>query len=86
MNIQNIPHQKFNIENKKEKENIRFTGAYDAISLGLRFLDTNQAWGANAVDLGSMVIPRTTVDFVNRGPAAVLKLHAVKLPVPSTIH
>lgn len=70
MNIQNIPHQKFNIENKKEKENIRFTGAYDAISLGLRFLDTNQAWGANAVDLGSMVIPRTTVDFVNRGPAA----------------
>lgn len=70
MNIQNIPHQKFNIENKKEKENIRFTGAYDAISLALRFLDTNQAWGANAVDLGSMVIPRTTVDFVNRGPAA----------------
>ena len=70
MNIQNIPHQKFNIENKKDKENIRFTGAYDAISLGLRFLDTNQAWGANAVDLGSMVIPRTTVDFVNRGPAA----------------
>ena len=33
-------------------------------------MDTNQAWGANAVDLGSMVIPRTTVDFVNRGPAA----------------
>ena len=43
---------------------------FDALSLGLRFLDTNQAWGANAVDLGSMVIPRTTVDFVNRGPAA----------------
>lgn len=38
--------------------------------MGLRFLDTNQAWGANAVDLASMVIPRTTVDFVNRGPAA----------------
>lgn len=70
MKIQNIPQYQQNIENKKEKENIRFTGAYDALSLGLRFLDTNQAWGANAVDLGSMVIPRTTVDFVNRGPAA----------------
>lgn len=70
MKIQNIPQYQQNIENKKEKQNVRFTGAYDALSLGLRFLDTNQAWGANAVDLGSMVIPRTTVDFVNRGPAA----------------
>ncbi len=57
-----------NIENKKD--NIKFTGAFDAFTLGLRFLETNQAWGANAVDLGSMVIPRTTIDFVNRGPAA----------------
>lgn len=65
MKIQNITPQKFNNENKKE--DIRFTGAAD---IALRFLDTNQAWGANAVDLGSMVIPRTTVDFVNRGPAA----------------
>ena len=69
MKIQNIPQQRL-AENKKEKQNIKFTGATDALSLGLRFLDTNQAWGANAVDLGSMVIPRTTVDFVNRGPAA----------------
>lgn len=67
MKIQNILPQKLNNENKKENENVRFTGAAD---IALRFLDTNQAWGANAVDLGSMVIPRTTVDFVNRGPAA----------------
>lgn len=67
MKIQNILPQKLNNENKKENEKVRFTGAAD---LAFRFLDTNQAWGANAVDLGSMVIPRTTVDFVNRGPAA----------------
>lgn len=70
MIIQNIPRKQFNIENKKDNQNVRFTGAYDAVTLGLRFLDTNQAWGANAVDLGSMVIPRTTVDMVNRGPVA----------------
>ncbi len=70
MIIQNIPRKQLNIENKKDNENVRFTGAYDAVTLGLRFLDTNQAWGANAVDLGSMVIPRTTVDMVNRGPVA----------------
>lgn len=68
MKIQPIIPQKQNIDNKKE--NVRFTGAFDAVSMGLRFLETNQAWGANAVDLASMVIPRTTVDFVNRGPAA----------------
>lgn len=63
-----IPQIKQNNENNKN--NIKFTGAFDAFTLGLRFLETNQAWGANAVDLGSMVIPRTTIDFVNRGPAA----------------
>ena len=69
MNIQPIiPQLIQNIENKKD--NVNFTGAFDAVTMGLRFLDTNQAWGANAVDLASMVIPRTTVDFVSRGPAA----------------
>ncbi len=63
-----IPQIKQN--NEIKKDNIKFTGAFDAFTLGLRFLETNQAWGANAVDLGSMVIPRTTIDFVNRGPAA----------------
>ncbi len=35
----------------------------------LRFLDTNQAWGAVAVDLFCMVLPRTLTDF-SRGPEA----------------
>ena len=66
-----IPQIKENKEhNNTNTSNIKFTGAFDAFTLGLRFLETNQAWGANAVDLGSMVIPRTTIDFVNRGPAA----------------
>lgn len=71
MKIQQIIPQinKQNFENRK-KDNTNFTGLYDSYVLGLRFLDTNQAWGANAVDLGSMVIPRTAVDLVNRGPAA----------------
>ncbi len=62
MNIQPITPQKQN--------NPQFQGTFETLSSGLRFLDTNQAWGANAVDLCSMVIPRTTVDFVNRGPEA----------------
>ena len=37
-----------------------FTGAFDMV---LRFLDTNPAWGADAVDLCFMVIPRTLTDF-----------------------
>ncbi len=64
MKVQNIiPQQQNNKPN--------FTSSpYVAGNLFLRFLDTNQAWGANCVDLCSMVIPRTTVDFVNRGPEA----------------
>lgn len=60
-----IPQYK---DNKQNNQN--FTGAMEAGTAFLRFLDTNQAWGATAVDLCSMVIPRTTVDFVNRGPDA----------------
>ena len=63
MNIQPIIPQQ---NNRK----VNFKGAFDTGSAVLRFLDTNQAWGANAVDLCSMVIPRTTVDFINRGPEA----------------
>lgn len=74
MKILETPQLQTQIRNEKDQQqNIQFKGASDAISLGLRFLDTNQAWGANAVDLGSMVIPRTTVDTVNRGPAAGLE-------------
>ena len=48
-----------------------FTGVGAALITGgnvfLRFLDTNQAWGANLVDVGSMVIPRTAYDMTKRG-------------------
>jgi len=42
----------------------------NVLSSALTFLETNPAIGTCVVDLGSMVIPRTTVDFVNRGPSA----------------
>ncbi|MBE7710611.1 MAG: hypothetical protein E7Z92_00575 [Cyanobacteria bacterium SIG31] len=48
----------------------QFRGAGDAF---LRYLATNQAVGANGVDLAFMVIPRTTTDMVGRGPAAGLE-------------
>ena len=56
-------------ENTQVK-NPAFTGAMDGLSSFLSFLDTNPAVGTCVVDLGSMVIPRTTVDFINRGPSA----------------
>ncbi len=46
--------------NQQNKSNPNFTGAFD---IALRFLDTNQAWGACAVDFGCMVLPRTITDF-----------------------
>ena len=42
-------------------KNQSFTG-FSPVPL-LNFLDTNQAWGACAVDLGFMVVPRTATDF-----------------------
>lgn len=47
-------------QNQYKNTNPNFTGGAD---LFLRFLDTNQAWGANAVDLFCMVLPRTLIDF-----------------------
>lgn len=52
--------------NQPQTVNPNFTGMGD---LALRFLDTNQAWGACAVDLGCMVLPRTITDF-SRGTDA----------------
>ncbi len=45
----------------------QFKGVVDT---GLRYLATNQAIGANAVDFTFMVSPRTASDFAKRGPAA----------------
>ena len=64
--IQNLQQ----IRQQKQDKNQSFKGAGDAF---LRYLATNQAIGANAVDFSFMVVPRTTTDFVNRGPAAGLE-------------
>lgn len=59
--------QQSNTSNKKAPQ---FKGAGDAF---LRYLATNQAVGANAVDVGFMVFPRTATDLIGRGPAAGLE-------------
>lgn len=69
-NINNYPQQRINSKQQNNQQN--FNGAFDCVSMALRFLDTNQAWGATAVDVGSMVIPRTAVDF-QRGVDAGLE-------------
>ncbi len=60
-----------NISQNNSRQDVSFGNAgmalYAAPAVFLRFLDTNQAWGANLVDLGSMVIPRTAYDMKNRG-------------------
>lgn len=75
MKVQHITPQIINKkQNSSDKtENVRFTGAGDWATLALRFLDTNQAIGANSVDLCSMVIPRTAYDMKKRGPEAGLE-------------
>lgn len=76
MKLQQTPN--FNLNNKQNstskinKNQVAFKGAETAFIQALRFLDTNQAWGAIAVDIGCMGIPRTTVDFT-RGPDAGLE-------------
>lgn len=58
--IQLNTNQNRPVQNKKNSNNPNFTGVFDT---ALRFLDTNQAWGANAVDFFCMVLPRTITDF-----------------------
>jgi hypothetical protein len=62
------PNSQNKLNVKKHPQQKHFTGGENLASF-LRFLSVNQAWGANAVDLSSMVIPRTAVDFT-RGPDA----------------
>ena len=63
--------------NKNNETAPAFTGPVDTLiavpNVFLRFLDTNQAWGANLVDVGSMVIPRTWYDTKHRGIATGLE-------------
>lgn len=60
----------FNLNSKRQNPSqTTFTGAEVLATQVLRFLETNQAWGATGVDVGCMGLPRTAVDFT-RGPAA----------------
>ncbi len=61
-----------NIPQKAEQnnKNATFKGAGAAVLTGLRGLNNSPAIGACAVDLCSMVIPRTAIEFKNRGPQA----------------
>lgn len=71
MKVQQITPQYIQQNKPKQQSQPRFTGAPEtAATLLLRFLDTNQAIGANSVDLCSMVIPRTVYDFHKRGADA----------------
>ena len=65
MKVQQITQQ----QNNQINNHPNFTGLADTGVQLLRFLDTNQAWGATAVDFSCMVAPRTMTDFT-RGPLA----------------
>ena len=61
------------VENKitnKQKNNQSFKGPGTALLTGLGGLNNSPALGACAVDLCSMVIPRTAIEFNNRGTQA----------------
>lgn len=65
--------QKINVQqnNKQNSVQPQFTGAGDVAVQALRFLDTNQAWGATAVDFSCMVAPRTMTDFTRGADAGI---------------
>ena len=59
----------YSVQNKKQQRTDSHSAAQKPSFTGLtpievlRFLDTNQAWGANFVDFAFMVMPRTATDF-----------------------
>lgn len=64
---------KQNAQNRQNNANSQVSfGSAAAFTQFLSFLETNAAWGASAVDITCMGIPRTTVDFT-RGPDAGLE-------------
>lgn len=56
-------------ENRNSQVSFGFAGAANQVTRFLNFIATNQAWGAAIVDLFSMIVPRTVVDFT-RSPQA----------------
>ena len=69
--------------------NPSFGGTAEALyavpAVFLRFLDTNQAWGANLVDVGSMVIQEPHMTCHIEGLIPDWKLQEEKLPAHLTI-
>lgn len=55
------------VQSTQQQFNPQFQGPIDS---SMRFLATNQAIGANGVDLCFMVAPRTASDMIKRGPTA----------------
>ena len=55
---------------EKNRNNQSFKGVGTAALVGLKSLNDSPAIGACAVDLASMVIPRTAIEMKNRGPQA----------------
>lgn len=75
MKIQNINLQQQQYNSKKNNDQTSFGGIGGDIVNGgvqlLRFLNTNQAWGATAVDFTCMVAPRTMTDFTRGADAGI---------------
>ncbi len=63
-----ISNNKINTSDKNKKQS--FKGPETALLTGLRGLNNSPALGACAVDLCSMVIPRTAIEMKNRGQQA----------------
>lgn len=70
MKVQYVRNQQYNnsyYSDKQQPSFGNFANMGSALTTGfsqfLRFLDTNQAWGATAVDFSCMVAPRTITDF-----------------------
>ena len=63
MKVQDLSQNKIQLNNS----NPDFQGAGAGF---LRYLATNQAVGANLVDVSFMVVPRTGLDLIRRGPMA----------------
>ncbi len=57
----------YNIKSAENKNKQSFKGPLTGVLSGLRFLNDSPAIGACAVDLASMVIPRTVIETKNRG-------------------
>lgn len=72
MKLQNTPNLQLNVSKQetpnKNNSNVAFGGG-ELFTTALNYAQTNQAVGASLVDVGSMCIPRTAVDYT-RSPEA----------------